>query len=69
MKTSLKINYSDGFEFNGVSAPEGACKWIEGEATSEFRHVDPVKFGELVDSLGLDYEEECRPTLHKLVGR
>ena len=44
------------------------CKWIEGEASSEFRHADPVKFGELVDGLGLDYEEGCWPTLRKLVG-
>ena len=33
----------------------------------EFRHADPVKFGELVAGLGPDYEEGCRPTLHKLV--
>ena len=50
------------------SALEGACKWIEGEASSEFRHADQVKFGELVASLGLDYEEGCWPTLNKLVG-
>ena len=36
-----------------------------GEASSEFRHVDPV---ELVAGLGPDYEEGCWPTLHKLVG-
>ena len=36
------------------------------DASSEFKHADPVKFGELVTSLGLDYEEECYPTLHKL---
>ena len=40
-----------------------------GDASSEFRYVDAVKFGELVTSLGLDYEEGCWPTLHKLVGR
>ena len=28
-----------------------------GEASSEFRHADLVKFGELVAGLGLDYEE------------
>ena len=39
-----------------------------GEASSEFRHADPVKFGELVAGLGPDYEEGCWPTLHKLVG-
>ena len=50
------------------NAPEGACKWIEGKTSSEFRHADPVKFGELVASLGLDYEEGFWPTLHKLVG-
>ena len=38
-----------------------------GEASSEFKHADPVKFEELVISLGLDYEEEYSPTLHKLV--
>ena len=38
-----------------------------GEASSEFRHADPIKFGELVTSLGLDYEEECWLTLHKLI--
>ena len=50
------------------SALEGACKWIEGEAFWEIRQAEPVKFGELVASLGLDYEEGCWPTLHKLVG-
>ena len=39
-----------------------------GEAFSEFGHADPVKFGELVASLRLDYKEGCWPTLHKLVG-
>ena len=34
----------------------------------EFRHADPVKFGELVAGLGPNYEKGCRPTLHKLVG-
>ena len=67
-KTLLKIKHVDGFEWNGESAPEGECKWIDGEASSEFRHANPVKFGELVASLGLDYEEGCWPTLHKLVG-
>ena len=38
------------------------------DVSSEFRHVDLVKFGELVASLGLDYEEGCWPTLHRLVG-
>ena len=38
-----------------------------GENSSEFRHVDPVKFGELVVGLRPDYEEGCWPTLHKLV--
>ena len=38
------------------------------DVSSKFRHVDLVKFGELVASLGLDYEEGCWPTLHKLVG-
>ena len=33
----------------------------------EFRHADLIKFGELVVSLELDYEEEYLPTLHKLV--
>ena len=51
-----------------VSAPKGACKWIEGEASSEFRNADPVKFRELVGSLGLDYEEEYWPIMYKLVG-
>ena len=34
----------------------------------EFRHADPVKFGELVAGLGPNYEKGCRPTIHKLVG-
>ena len=38
-----------------------------GDASSEFRHADPIKFGELVAGLGLDYEEGCWHTLHKLV--
>ena len=67
-KTLLKIKYAEGFEWNGESAPKGACKWIKGEAYSEFRHADPVKFRELVSSLGLDYEEGCWPTMYKLVG-
>ena len=49
-----------------VSALEGACKF-EGEAPSEFKHVDPIKFGEFVTSLGLNCEEGSWPTLHKLV--
>ena len=57
-----------GLSRMGESAPEGVCKWIEGEASSEFRHVDPVKFWKLLVSLGFDYEEGCRPTLYKLVG-
>ena len=39
-----------------------------GEDSSEFRHVDLVKFGELVAGLGTYYEEGCWPTLHELVG-
>ena len=39
-----------------------------GDASSEFKHANQVKFGELVTSLGLDYEKGCWPTLHKLVG-
>ena len=38
-----------------------------GEASSEFKHADPVKFGELIVGLGPEYEG-CWPTLHKLVG-
>ena len=38
-----------------------------GEASSEFKHADSIKFEELVASLGLDYEEGYSPTLHKLV--
>ena len=38
-----------------------------GEVSSEFKNADPIKFRELVVSLGPDYEEECWPTLHKLV--
>ena len=33
----------------------------------EFRHVDSVKFEELIADLRLDYEEECWPILRKLV--
>ena len=68
MKISLKIKHADGFERNGVSTPKGVCKWIECEASSEFRHINPIKFGELVAGLGLDYEEGYWPILHKLVG-
>ena len=63
----MKIKHAKGFERIGRSAPEGGCKCIEGEASSEFRHVDPVKFGELVTGLRLEYEEGCWPTLYKLV--
>ena len=38
-----------------------------GEDSLESRHADSVKFRELVAGLGLDYEEGCKPTLHKLV--
>ena len=34
---------------------------------SEFRHADPVKFGELVASMRLDFEEGYWLSLHKLV--
>ena len=64
----MKIKHANGFKRNGGSALEGACKWIEGKASSKFRHADPVNFGELVVRLGLNYEEGCWPTLHKLVG-
>ena len=37
------------------------------DASSEFRQTDPVKFGELVTSWGLDDEEELGHLLHKLV--
>ena len=33
------------------------------DASSEFKHADPIKFRDLVASLGLDYEEGCRATL------
>ena len=39
-----------------MSASRGVCKWIVGESSLEFRHANPIKFGELVASLGLDYE-------------
>ena len=38
------------------------------EASLELRQTYLVKFGELVASLRLDYEERFWPTLHKLVG-
>ena len=63
----MKIKHANGFKRNGGSALEDACKWIEGKASSKFRHVDLVKFRELVAGLGLNYEEGCWPTLHKLV--
>ncbi|KAL6180257.1 hypothetical protein ACLB2K_046922 [Fragaria x ananassa] len=34
----------------------------------EFRHADPVKFGELVAGRGLNAKEGTRPSLRKLVG-
>ena len=44
------------------------CMQVDrSDASSEFRHTDPVKFRELVSSLGLDYKEGCWPTLYKLV--
>ena len=43
------------------------CKWIGDDASSEFKHANLVKVRKLVVSLGLDYEEECWPTLHELV--
>ena len=39
-----------------------------GDAYSEFKHANLVKFGEFVASLRLDYEEGYWPTMHKLVG-
>ena len=38
-----------------------------GNASLEFRHVDSVKFEEIVAGLGPDYKEGYWPTLHKLV--
>ena len=38
-----------------------------GEDSLESRHADPIKFEELVAGLEPDYEEGCRPTLHKLI--
>ena len=65
---SLKIKHADGFELNGVRALQKVRVSSRGDASSEFRHADPVKFGELVAGLGPDYEERCWHTLHKLVG-
>ena len=39
------------------SVPKGACKWIESEAFPEFKHTNPIDFGELIVNLGLDYEK------------
>ena len=64
----MKIKHAYGFELNGVRALQKVRQVDRGDASSEFRHADLVKFGELVASLGFDYEEGCWPTLHKLVG-
>ena len=61
----MKIKNVDGFDESAPKVRESGS-WMD--ASSEFRHADPVKFGELVASLGLDYEEGCWITLHKLVG-
>ena len=66
MKTLLKIKHADGFDLNGVRALQ-KVQVDRGDASSEFKHADPVKFGEFVASLGLDYEKGYWPTLHKLV--
>ena len=65
----LNIKHTDGFKLNGVGALQTrACKGNGGVDPLEFRHVDPVKFEELVAGLGPNYDKGCRPTLHKLVG-
>ena len=51
-----------------LECSRGACKWIVDDASSKFKYADPIKFGELVTSLGFDYEEGSWSTLHKLVG-
>ena len=43
------------------------CKWIVVETSSEFRHVDLVKFEELIASLRLDYEKGYWLALDKLI--
>ena len=68
VKTLLKIKHVDGFKLNGVRALQRCVQVDQGDASLEFRHADPIKFGELVAGLGLDYEEGCWSTLHKLVG-
>ena len=48
----LKIKHTNGFELNGVGALQTrACRGNGGVDPLEFRHADPVKFGELVAGL------------------
>ena len=47
VKTLLKIKHADGFELNGVRALQSCVQVDRGEDSSEFRHADPIKFGEL----------------------
>ena len=48
-----KIRFSRSF----TECSRAVCKWIVGEASSKFKHADPVKFGELVASFELNYEK------------
>ena len=59
LKTLLKIKHAYEFELNGVRVLQKVRVSGSSDASSEFRHADLVKFGELVASLGLDYEEGC----------
>ena len=68
VKTLLKIKHADGFELNDVRALRWCVQVDRGEASLESKHVDLVKFRELVVGLGPDYEKGCWPTLYKLVG-
>ncbi|KAL6218496.1 hypothetical protein ACLB2K_011706 [Fragaria x ananassa] len=53
--------------YAGLRSKIKECKGIRA-VPLEFRQADPVEFGELVASRGLNAEEGTRPSLHKLVG-
>ncbi|KAL6175344.1 hypothetical protein ACLB2K_051985 [Fragaria x ananassa] len=53
--------------YAGLRSKIKECRGIRA-VPLEFRHADPVEFGELVAGRGLNAEEGTRPSLHKLVG-
>ena len=61
------IKQADEFKWNDVRVLQKVCASGSKVKLLWSSSANPVKFGELVTNLGLDYEEGCKPILHQLV--